>query len=305
MEGEINDMTLWRLNIKTAAQKGFDPCEFCLSKNLAGVGWPVVDGRGKPPRNLEEYKDLGHVKYSLRGDRSWWPALNVLGFRMKDGDLCWTRDASGTYFLGRIIGPWSYLHGKEATAHDIHSVRPCDWQKVGLLDAVPGAVERSFGPARTVQVVRDEAAAAFSSFLFARLRGEPTAPLSKKTDIFGLLSPLDHEDLAALYLQTEHHFVIVPSTVKRSTAAYEWLMFSRTTGQEAALQVKSGAAKVDLAKLGKIGCPVYVVAADSVIDHAAPANVIWIKREMLLAFAKRNRNILPKRIRFYMEWAGL
>lgn len=229
--------------------------------------------------------------------------MHVLGYRMSEGDLCWTRDSGGTYYLGRVTGPWIYLHGKEADNFDIHSARSCDWQRAGLLDAVPGAVERSFGPARTIQAIKEEAAIAFSEYLYAQLRGEPPPSLPPSLDIFGLLSPLDHEDLAALYLQVERDYVIVPSTVKPSTAAYEWLMFNRATGQEAVLQVKSGNARVNLSVLGTIDCRVYVVAADGVISQEAPKNVEWIRREKLLDFAKRNRKVLPHRIRRYMEWA--
>ena len=46
-----------------------------------------------------------------------------------------------------------------------------------------------------------------------------------------------------------------------------------------------------------------MVAADGVINQEAPKNVEWIRREKLLDFAKRNRKVLPHRIRRYMEWA--
>lgn len=298
-------MTLWRLNIKTGAKAGFDPSQFCLSKNLAGVGWPVEDDEGRPSHDLEHYKDLGHTQYSLQGDRSWWPALNVLGYRMTEGDLCWTRDSMGTYYLGRITGSWAYLHGADADSYDIHSVRSCQWRKVGLLDAVPGAVERSFGPARTIQAIDDETASAFSEFVYSRLTGERPPSSFAPPDIFGLLSPLDHEDLAALYLQVEHDFVIVPSTVKPSAIAYEWVMLNKATGEKAVLQVKSGRAQVDLAILGKVESMVYVVASDETIDQDAPKNIRYIRRDTLLAFACRRRNILPKRIQYYLEWAGI
>ena len=298
-------MKLWRLNIKTAAKAGFDPFQFCFSRNLAGVGWPVEDEEGRPPHDLEQYRDLGHVRYSLQGDKSWWPAFNVLGYRMTEGDLCWTRDSKGTYYLGRITGPWAYLHGDDADNYDLHSVRPCQWRKVGLLDAIPGAVERSFGPARTIQAIDDETAAAFSEFVYSRLTGEQPASAHTHPDIFGLLSPLDHEDLAALYLQAEHDFVIVPSTVKPSAAAYEWVMLNKITGEKAVIQVKSGRAQVDLAVLGKIDCAVYVVVADETVDQTAPKNIRYIWRETLLAFACRRRNILPKRIQYYLQWAGM
>jgi hypothetical protein len=107
------------------------------------------------------------------------------------------------------------------------------------LGGLPGAVERSFGPSRTVQAVNDETAEAYSRYIYGQLSGEPTFATNGRPDIFALLSPLDHEDLAALYLQTEG-YVLVPSTVKSSTAAYEWVMFHQKTGERAVLQVKSG-----------------------------------------------------------------
>ena len=298
-------MTLWRLNVKTAAQRGFDPFQYCLSNDVAGVGWGVEDENGKPPKDLEHYYELGDIRYAQKGDKSWWPALNVFGYRMAPGDLCWTRDSGGTYYLGRIDGPWKYLHGKDAEAFDIHSVRQCRWQKVGLLDAVPGAVERSFGPARTIQAIWDPTTEDFSAYLYAVLSGEepPASPGAK--DLFALLSPLDHEDLAGLYLQAELGYVIVPSTVKPSAAGYEWVMFHRVTGEKAVLQVKSGQARVNLTALGKLECRVFIVVADASIDESAPNNIRYIQRETLLDFALKNKIIVPERIRRYIDWAGL
>jgi hypothetical protein len=62
-------MTLWRLNIKTAAKKGFDPRKFCVEQNLAGVGWGVADENGHPPKGFDQYLELGKAEYA--GDNSW------------------------------------------------------------------------------------------------------------------------------------------------------------------------------------------------------------------------------------------
>jgi hypothetical protein len=99
--------------------------------------------------------------------------------------------------------------------------------------------------------VNDETAEAYSRHIYGQLFGEPTFATNGRPDIFALLSPLDHEDLAALYLQTEG-YVLVPSTVKSSTAAYEWVMFHQKTGERAVLQVKSGNAWIDVAPLAEI-----------------------------------------------------
>lgn len=296
-------MTLWRLNIKTDAQDGFDPRQFCLKKNLAGIGWPVEDKDGHPPKDFDHYIKLGQIQYADKGDNGWWPAVNAIGNRMHEGDLCWTRDWNGLYYLGRIAGPWQYLHSDDANNVDVHCVRPCKWVRVGLLDAVPGAVERSFGPSRTVQAIDDETSEAYSRYVYGKLSGDSTISPNGRPDIFGLLSPLDHEDLVALYLQTRG-YVLVPSTIKRSTAAYEWVMFHQQTGEKAVLQVKSGKAWIDVAPLADIPSQVFVVAADGATAGPIPANVTFISRAELLQFAQQRRTLLPERIRRYLDWAA-
>jgi len=62
-------MALWRLNIKTSAQDGFDQRQFCLEKKLAGVGWPVEDENGDPPKDFDHYLKLGQVQYAVAGGR--------------------------------------------------------------------------------------------------------------------------------------------------------------------------------------------------------------------------------------------
>lgn len=295
-------MTLWRLNIKTSAKDGFDPRQFCLKKNLAGIGWSVEDEKGQPPTDFEQYLILGRIQYADNGDKGWWPAVNAIGNRMKEGDLCWTRDWNGVYFLGKIAGPWQYLGDHDAYNVDVHCVRPCTWFRVGLLDAVPGAVERSFGPSRTVQAVNNETAEAYSHYIYGRLSGDPAIKAKEHPDIFALLSPLDHEDLAALYLQAEG-YVLIPSTIKSSTAAYEWVMVHHKTHEKAVLQVKSGNASIDVGPLEEIRVRVFVVAADGVVTDPIPTKVTYISRKQLLEFAKKQKALLPKRIQHYLDWS--
>jgi hypothetical protein len=294
-------MTLWRLNIKPAAQAGCDPLQFCLEQNLAGVGWPVQDENGHPPKDFEHYLELGRAEYADKGDNGWSKAVNVIGNRMSEGDLCWTR-GNGVYYLGKITGPWQYLDGEDADKYDVHCVRPCKWFRVGLLDAVPGAVERSFIPPATVQAVK--AAEEYSRYIYGQISGEPTIAANGHPDIFALLSPLDHEDLAAVYLQTKG-YVLFPSTIKPHTPTYEWVMCHQETGEKAVLQVKSGDAGIDFKQLDKIPSRVFVFAADWVVTGSVPANVTCISREQLLQFAKKRREILPERIRHYLDWASV
>lgn len=171
-----------------------------------------------------------------------------------------------------------------------------------MLDAVPGAVERSFGPSRTIQAVNDDTAKTYSEHVYGQASGGPTAVSTDRPDIFALLSPLDHEDLAGLYLQAEG-YLLVPSTIKSFTAAYEWVMFHRDSGERAVLQVKSGNAWIDLAPLADIPSRVFVVAADGVAAGRSPENVTIISRAHLVEFATNAPLLMPDRIRRYLDWA--
>jgi hypothetical protein len=53
-----------------------------------------------------------------------------------DGDLVWTRDASGTYFRGVLAGPWRYDDAPAAVAVDLVHLRPCSWEPAAPPDAV-------------------------------------------------------------------------------------------------------------------------------------------------------------------------
>lgn len=295
-------MTLWRLHINTAAKPGFDPRQFCIFHNYAGVGWGVDEL--EVPTDLDRYWKLCERKYYDR-IREWKPSLNAFGCRMDEGDLCWTRDRSGIYYLGRITGPWEYLNGVEATNFDIHCVRSCEWRKVGLIDSGTGKVETSFISPRAIQEIKDPTTIVYSAQLYSRMRGEPIIASSHDADHFNLLWALGHEDIAALYLQAVLDYVLVPNSVKMSTLAYEGVLYHRITGEKAVFQVKSGDREIDLAELAKLDCVVYVAASDVARPTVLPANVRWIARDQLRTFVTTHKHILPERVRRCMDWCPL
>ncbi len=294
-------MAIWRIHIKTAARLGQDPRQYCISNNIVGFGWGVSNF----PKDLDQYKLLGQQQYEVNGDKSWRSAVNALGDRMKMGDLCWTRTMQGVYFLGKIDGNWEYQSGTDADNFDVYNVRKCLWVEVGLVDAVPGEVERAFVPSRTLQQMTDQTIGMFSEYLYAKLTGGQVKATNCHPDIFSLLSPLEHEDLAALYLQIEHGYVLIPSSAKSSTAAYE-CVFTHLQKPKAVIQVKSGNAYLDVATLPASGdLSVFIVSSDGAIEGTVPKNVQFIARDTLLTFAKQHKDILPDRIKRYMDWAGI
>lgn len=291
--------TTWRINIKTDAQPGVDPRKFCLSGGCLGVGWPVGD---VATIEWNAYIEQGKVIYPK--DNGWWPALNAIRNRMAQDDLCWTRDTKGLYYLGRITGPWEYVGREENLAADVVNLRPCDWVQVGAVDAVPGKVVNSFGPNRTVQVVDDETVRLFSAYFYNSHSKSgfsydlpPVSP-----DIFSLLSSEDCEDLVALYMQMKG-YVLLASTCKRSTSAYEFVMRHRHRGEHAAAQVKNGFDDLRVEDYASFPGKVFLFTSKGRYVGAVSPNVSCISAHEMLRFVHEHEAILPDRTKVWVDLA--
>lgn len=285
---------VWRLNIKTAALEGVDPRKFCIEKQILGVGWPV-DCNDKV--DWDTYYKLGESEYYNQGDNGWWPALNAIKNRMQLGDLCWTRDWDGVYYLGRIAGEWMYSNDQENRAADVVNFRDCIWKKVGEVDAVPGKVVNSFIPARTVQAVDDESVRLYSKFLYNFLSEYPHYALEPiSPDLFTLISSEDCEDLVGLFLQ-EQGYRLIPSSCKADTAAYEFVLKHNETGNSAVAQVKQGFVNLTIGDYSALPSMVYLFTSHGSYVGATARNVRCIDPQDLLKFAIEKRNVMSDRIK--------
>lgn len=289
---------VWRINIKTDAELGIDPRRFCLDQRCLGVGWRAGDCE-----TLEWDAYEAHAKAAYPNDNGWWPALNALRNRMHDNDLCWTRDTQGIYYLGRIDGPWKYIARPENLRADVVNIRPSEWVKVGPVDAVPGKVVNSFRPNRTVQVVDDETVRVFSAYFYNR--HTPSALRynlpAVSPDIFALLSDEDCEDLVALYMQLRG-YMLLASTCKLSTAAYEFVMRHKESGERAAAQVKNGYEDISVTAYGDFPGRVYLFTSKGRYTGDPVSNVVCLSRDEMTAFIRANEHILPERV---MVWLAI
>ena len=165
---------------------------------------------------------------------------------MKIGDLCWTRDWDGEYYLGRISDEWEYRSTKEHMEADIINVRPCDWLQIGSPDSVPGKVLNSFRAGRTVQAVHDNTAKKFSKFLYNKKSNSREYDLGDKRELnlFDLIAPDDCEDIVGIYLQKKCQYTLIPSTCKKDTVKKEFVL-KNVKGEKAFVQVKQGAVELD------------------------------------------------------------
>ncbi len=101
--------TVWRTKLNSMrddmAGRWDDARTYCRREGVVGLGWGGLTG-------LSRDMTLDEIIDAVRGIDDWMPAgarmIDRLANKMQDGDLVWTRDRGGAYWLGRITGPWFY-----------------------------------------------------------------------------------------------------------------------------------------------------------------------------------------------------
>jgi hypothetical protein len=283
--------SVWRINLKSAASAGVDPRRFCLDNDCLGVGWSVGQALDL---DAASYNSAARAMYAM--DKGWFTAVNALQSRIAQGDLCWTRDLDGYYYLGRITGPWRYDSASENILADIVNVRPCTWIKVGSAESVPGKVINSFRASRTLQRVADPTVQLYSAYVFNHMVAETYSLPPEPLDIFSLLSADDCEDLIALRMQLDA-YLIFPSTCKISTVGYEWIMIHRESGELATAQVKSGAEPLTPMRFADFPGAVYLFTSQGSFVGETPSNVRRVSASEMRDFIRDHESILPSRIK--------
>lgn len=294
-------MNTWRINLKPGSANGIDPRKLCINKGIVGVGWQI-DWEQEPVL-WETYEKEATEMYYNKGDKSWWPALNAIYYRIKKDDLIWTRDWQGIYYVGRILSDWYYETSPDCEQADIINVRKCDWQKVGTIEAVPGKLVNSFIPARTVQLVDDETINLFSQIVYNQKAESNFYQIGnlKGKDIYSLLSSDDCEDALALYLQVEKGYMIIPSSCKSDTMNYEYELKDRQTGKRAVVQVKNGYVHLSTDDYKDIDAEVYLFTTKGDYYGETKQNIHFIDKDTITKFLFDNIKLLPDKMKMWVE----
>lgn len=298
-------MTVWRAKMNSGNDDvDWDGTkEYARRKGVVGVGW------GHP--SIRDGAQLEEVIATISKYPDWLPAGPQVVRRLKDqvadGDLVWTRDKSGAYWLGKIKGPWRYDGSAEATKWDLNNVRPCQWVEASFRDfEVPGAVVRSFvGAAAALRRVVGEGAARVTSMMFEReTNPRATSFLLQPDDVItDLLDPTDVEDIALIFLQAKG-WLLMPSSRMGDTPLYEAAFRHQDDGRIAVISVKSGANNqvpveelVEAVNDAETDAEIFVCSthdAFSAPPEKNGATAIW--RRQLVQFMHERPELLPPRI---------
>lgn len=295
---------LYRMWIKATSPNRADAERTCLDLDVLGMGWgtrwipdaPVVEG-------WEDYWNWA------TGPATSWDSRELANVRrLHDADadgLVWWMNRHGTYHLGRFAGEWEHRTGWPYDEHDLNNIRPAHSELIGGENEVPGAVVRRFSrQGQTFCQVHDESAARYSALLWAKQTGQRYDWRPSVDDVLDtLLSAFDVQDLIAAYLEVERGWVLFPSRLSDSTAAYEYILRDPSTGESYAVQVKTGDQHINVGRLEQSrGLDGWVVfSTRGFYDGEPPTIVEELDRNALLDFMRQRPSALPPIVATWLE----
>lgn len=287
---------LWRLHIRPAAKNGKthdDVVRHCIENHIAGIGWPVI----APVSTADEYEQAARSEYK--------PNIASIPFvrDLNIGDFVWARDKNGKYYLGRIEGDWYYSTDPLHLELDIPNQRACRWLEIGSEENIPGKIVACFRPAKTFQAIQNPLMETFSKWAFSRqvddkFKGSGTEPITA-TNFFQFIGTDDCEDIVGLYLQKVKGYCLIPSSCKRTTIGYEFILKHSLTSQTAIVQVKQGGVGLD-DRLRGIADHVFLFSTEGIIS-AKSDKITSLRAQELYAFVCENRGLMPSRINYWLN----
>ncbi|MBP3240500.1 MAG: ribonuclease D [Oribacterium sp.] len=292
-----------RINLKTDAESRDDLLKFCLygKKQYLIIGWSKVY---EDSLNINTYEDYYYaVREKYKDNKKHWRynhCHNVF-MKTKEGDLFWTRDLEGMYWICRVIGRAQSMYNPQL---DIGAAIPVNAFKFGL--EVPGQIKASFNRPRggTCEDIKDESIIEFSKKAFNEASGIDKYEVKKEeNDFLDTLPDFELEELIISYIQIVDDYYLLSNSIanKSTTVKIECEFINRdiTKKKKAVLQVKGGKKAVinalDYKAFDKEGYIVYFFAP-KIINQDKLKNIKVITREQIEAFYKEYKSILPESI---------
>lgn len=257
-----------------------------LREGFIATGWAV----DTIPATAAEYGNLADSRYGPEA------VYGVKRFVTKPepSDLIWIADLSGLYHLAKVAAPWIYqTDDRDFGAHAVNRY-PCEWITSGRSAAdTPSGVRNALMRGSVFCQIHDSAAVMFSYKLAGR------SPWVEAASVLELLGHDALEDLVGLYLQIKTNSVIVPSSCKQSTTAYEFVLKPRDGSGDIVAQVKSGTEEITDC-LPEVGCKRYLFAISGEYPEN-PQGAQIISRDELEAFMQTHRVVLPQTIQCWLD----
>ena len=300
-----------RINLKTDCSDRNGLVDFCLNdskQQYVAIGWSRVytEDSSQEFSNYEEFYYA--VKNYVKGNNKRLnSALNCFWY-IKKGDLFWTRDLNGFYWICRAEGVAKPLCNK---TYDIGAVVPVKAFMYGM-DA-PGQIKASFNRPNggITHRIEDKIILNYSKYIFNSLANiEVYKDISKNDgDFINNLPDFELEELVISYLQIKENYYVLSNSIanKSTTIKIECILMSRDkkNPQKAVVQVKAKPKILqnDYIEFIKNGYNVYFYDGGIKPETKKISNgIIYITKEELKQFYYEYKSILPESI---TKWESL
>ena len=297
-------MNLFRIHIRPSGGTEDMPATFahCLANGVLGVGWRV---EGLANTDIWEVYEQAALPVYVVGEELQQP--RYIYDNVRPGDLVWTRNPDGQYYLARVKAGWNYWTTPEGQKNDIDiaNVFRCDFCKVAL-DAVPGRVVSSFGVrAKSIQRINDRRVRVYSQDLWNRCADNQVyeVDIAEYPDIFAMLDAEETEDLVFLYLQSQGWYV-VPHSRKRNTLRFEFMLTHSKTGEKALTQVKTGNVPINADCYANDRQRIFLFQSNEYYEGQCADNVECISRCDLADFLRDQIHLFPESFRIKFNLVG-
>ncbi|MBQ7624309.1 MAG: ribonuclease D [Clostridia bacterium] len=290
--------TVTRIHLKTDTADRESLLRFCLDgeQQYVAIGWIGAYETDPEIKNYEDYYYAVKEHYKARVNH----VLNVFWYA-KEGDLFWTRDSAGMYWICKATGS---AQPKLIPEFDIGAVVPVKAYKYGL--DVPGQIKASFSRPRggTCEDLTDEAIVEFSKKAYNELSGKETYTIkSINADLLNALPALDLEELVISYIQIKENYYLLSNSIanRSTTPTIECTFIGRDPKdpKKAVVQVKGGTSKElnapDFKPYEDAGYVVFLYAPH-INNQELLKNCRVITREQLLSFYNEYKPVLPDSI---------
>lgn len=242
-----------RINLKTDCSDRQGLINYCLhnGEQYVAIGWSCVFS--KENRDFQNYDEFYQAvkKYVHEKSRRLNHALKSFAY-VKEGDLFWTRDLEGFYWICRAKGPANPCYIEEL---DIGAVVPVVAYKFGM--EVPGRIKASFNRANggIIEDIKDDKSRVlmmnYSKYIFNYLSTEEVYHDidTFEGNIIDNLPDFELEELVISYLQImKNYYVLSNSIAKNSTTVKiecELMSKDKNNPGKAVVQVKAREGRIN------------------------------------------------------------
>lgn len=296
-------VTVTRIHLKTSCNSRKNLIDFCLNqdKQYLVIGWSGVYEKKPNITSYEEYC------YAVKAEYNRYNHCHNVFWYAKEGDLFWTRDLDGFYWICKAIGKAQSMYIPKM---DVGAAIPVKAYKYGL--EVPGQIKASFNRPRSgsCEDIKDESVIEFSKKAYNIMSCTNTYEIKPlNSDLLNSLPDFELEELVISYLQIKKNYYLLSNSVAKqsTTIKIECELISRDINncKKAVVQVKGGKSKeIDALEFKSFVDAGYVVYlyAPKITNQYSLQNCVVITRDELQSFYDEYKSILPESI---TKWENL